>query len=191
MEVTYTLKPKDIQAFEAFVAGGKRIPRWLFLLILVTVAPAAAYLQWRMDAQRPRLSSGAPGNTTAAILATVIPIVIFGLFWCFILWQQRRQKEKMWQTPFFANPHTVALSPQSLFHRNHGASEAHTNWAAVHRVGEDSHGIYFLLSENIGLVVPAHAFAGADQMRQFFQAALGHWKRARGEEPGPPIPPPA
>jgi hypothetical protein len=191
VEVTFRLTPADLKAFESFASGDKHLPRWATVLIMLVVAPALFALQWVTRPQPLRAPRLEGGNVWAGIVGIALPLVFFVLFWGFILWQQKRKREADAKSPFLANGHTVILSPEFLLHRNEGASESRTLWPAIHRIGSDARGVYFFFSENIGLVVPAHAFSDEEHARRFHQFALAQWQHARGEGQSPPIPTPS
>jgi hypothetical protein len=191
LEVTYTLQPQDFEQLQKFFArrNGGISSRWMFLFVPVA-AICLFGLNMLIDPNRQRVLFQWRVNPWAMAGSTLLPFLLFAVFWFVFLRLNTAHQKAQWKTnPALTQPHTTRITPQHLYNRD-ASGENIAYWQGVHEVAADEHCLYFFTTKETAHVLPRRAFADAAQAEQFYRAALGYWNEARGANAQPPIPEP-
>jgi len=177
LEVTYTLNPGDVSAFQKFVASrGTRLKvvRWIVYPFGALVFAAGISWDYLFPASN---SSGhavqsSPTNWIAEVTSVVLPLVIIFLFWFLVL---RTIRLKQGDASLFSHPQTLSVSLERLVWQFNGMQTT-VIWSSVPDISSDAKSLYFFTGKNQAFIVPRRAFPNPEASEMFFGRSMAFWK---------------
>ena len=177
MEVTYTLNPSDVSAFQKFVVSrGTRLKVVRWIVYPLAALAVAAGISWGYFFPASNSSGHAvqssPTDWIAQVASVVIPLVIIFLFWFLVL---RSVRPKQGDASLFSHPQTLSLSPERLVWQFNGMQTT-VIWNSVPDISGDANSLYFFTGKDQGFIVPRRAFPNPEASEMFLKRSMALWK---------------
>ncbi len=177
----------DSRAFGAIAQGrtdtSERANRKSTIL-MSGVMLVGASLPFLLNPKRGELLSGITeifqSSNVASILGLVLPLIVFGAFWTFLIVNQKRAQKAM---PAWNEPSTITLDETSVTQQA-GAFSNRIEWRGFQKVVATGDHLCLFTTDNDGFVVPRRAFDCDDAWQRYVNFARQHWQKTQ-----PAIPP--
>lgn len=187
MQITYTIKPEDLDALSAQAGQSSlqmftRFVKTFLLLTVFGIAAALLFTQF-LPASPHRIVHRAPQNRNflPETLGLFLPMVLFVGFYFLLMRSGKSQRAKLFETvPAYKEPQTTEITPEYLYHQD-ATGEVKTRWKGIQKIVETATHIFFWVSPNEAHVVPKRAFANAEDATQFAQLATKYWEQAQSK----------
>ena len=193
MEVTFQLTPDDVAHYEQWHRKNKGCFSVPQLAIFLVVFVGFMALQFAGDRKlRMKWELFGPleffRHEKMALLAMLLPLVFFALFWTVLLKMPPRWRYKaMFNSPAIKGPWRVALSHEGLLSQQVTIDTLY-RWPHLEGIAETATHIFVQLAPGSAIVIPKRAFADEATAQRFFETAHGYLREAKGTPP--PIPHP-
>lgn len=177
MEVTYTLNPGDVSAFQKFVASRGirlKVVRWIVYPLGALVFAAGISWDYLFPASNSpgHAVQSSPTSWIAQVASVVIPLVIIFFFWFLVL---RTIRLKQGDASLFSHPQTLSLSLERLVWQFNGMQTT-VIWSCVPDISSDTNSLYFFTGKDQGFIVPRRAFPNPEASEMFLKSSMALWK---------------
>lgn len=172
MEITYTIEPQDLVAFNIYQFEHSRSLRtsyrmgyfWLAVISLLFAFFTSAWQHWILF-----------GGWL------VFSLVLFLGYRPLTYWNLRRgiqRTSKEGRNRGLWGKHTIVLHDKEL---EESSDAGHTNtwWSAIERIERNDDYIFIYTSAHSAHVIPKRSFDDGTQANEFYETARGHLERAR------------
>ena len=179
LEAHFQLDRDDAKAFELLAkgetgasgGGAQRLIRSLLVLVVMLVV-ASFVFRSRVAPAPARIAPAPPGMTLASALSLLVPLVIFGAFWFFII---QSNKNQVANRSAFAEPSLVRLDDTGLTNVC-GAFSNIIEWRGFTSVVASGEHLALYTGPNQGYIVPRRAFDSDAAWQGFVDFARRSWE---------------
>lgn len=164
MKVTYELTREDFWNFNKFVTMSN--PKYRFNYILSLAVPALAIA----------ITLGFMGRVLILILVATILGGSLGAYLIYMISKRRVLKLPI-SKPGTLGEHTIEISVEGLAEKTE-VNDSFYKWEGVRKIQTDKSYICFFIDTFMAYTIPKRAFSSSNDADNFYNTALGYWKRA-------------
>ncbi len=181
MQVTYIMKPEDLNLFDTrsqITARARFIPAVLIMTVVILILSFVFMRFMPVPPHHVVRRVSHEDSALPSILGLFLPMIVFAIFFVIVLRSAKSDRAKLFETePALKEPQTTEITPQYLRHQD-ATGEVKTRWQGINKVVETATHIFLWISPSQAHVVPKRAFASEEDATTFAQNATNYWKSA-------------